>query len=446
MGPDSVAARSIRFVNVAEVITPSGDSIRVDLEVTNRSSYVPHDASLNRLNGLFAQINLECNHAVDLRVTMVASCARARSCVACTDPSFSEAARIGCFALGCSCYGTTVYSPFACEGAIATAHRNGYGCAEMTQPLVLPASALVSMTVYDFDTGADGSVIEQLRIPGYEYFKTPLRASSGAAVTQTVHVNAADHIFTSTARGTPADNPTDPQSLTVEQASRGVTFFFRPQDGVVDATFTVSGTPGCTGRSLLFAGDSALCTPPPPMSPPPPYPPRLPPSPPSVPPPPLPPTTPPPPPSPTPRAVPSPSLPAPSLPVSLGASPPLADFADITDALATETGGDDDGDFVSSTTVTLAVIAALVLCGAACFTLPLLRRLRSRRSKGPCEAIVGAPLAVQVDTTSVVAVEKVKIEDVEFVKDDADAAGVDPDLATASEVTCWVTGSGEKTP
>ena len=60
-------------------------------------------------------------------------------------------------------------------------------------------------------------------------------ASSGAPVTQTVHVNAADHIFTSTARGTPADNPTDPQSLTVEQASRGVTFFFRPQDGVVDA-------------------------------------------------------------------------------------------------------------------------------------------------------------------------------------------------------------------
>ena len=419
MGPDSTAARSIRFVNVAEVISPSGDSIRVDLEVTNRSSYVPHDASLNRLNGLFAQINLECNHAVDLRVTMVTSCARARSCVTCTDPSFSEAARIGCFALGCSCYGTTVYSPFACEGAEAAAHRSGYGCAEMTQPLVLPASALVSMTVYDFDTGADGSVIEQLRIPGYEYFKTPLRASSGAPVTQTVHVNAVDHIFTSTARGTPADNPTDPQSLTVEQASRGVTFFFRPQDGVVDATFTVSGAPGCTGRSLLFAGDSALCTPPPPMLPPPPYPPSTPPSPPSVPPtlpPPLPPFSPPPPPSPFPPTMPSPSPPpVPSLPVPLGASPPLADIADVTDALATETGGEDDGDGLSSTAVTLVVIAALALCVACCFILLFVRRRRKQRSKKP--AVVGAPVAFQVDTPSAMSIEKITIEDIEILKD-----------------------------
>ena len=43
-------------------------------------------------------------------------------------------------------------------------------------------------------------------------------------------MNEADHIFTSTARGSSSDNPTDPQSLTAEQASKGIQFFFRSRD------------------------------------------------------------------------------------------------------------------------------------------------------------------------------------------------------------------------
>ena len=63
--------------------------------------------------------------------------------------------------------------------------------------------------------------------------------------------------------------PTDAQSLTDEQASKGVQFFFRPQYGYIEATFSVSynGAGSCTGRNLMFAGDSALCAPPPPMPP-----------------------------------------------------------------------------------------------------------------------------------------------------------------------------------
>jgi len=58
-----------------------------------------------------------------------------------------------------------------------------------------------------------------------------------------------------------------------------VQFFFRSQYGYVEAEYAVlSSTAGCTGRNLLFAGDSALCTPPPlpPVLPPPPLPPPAP--------------------------------------------------------------------------------------------------------------------------------------------------------------------------
>ena len=42
--------------------------------------------------------------------------------------------------------------------------------------------------------------IEQLTIPGYDYFKTPLHPASGDVITSTVVVNEAQHLFTSTAR------------------------------------------------------------------------------------------------------------------------------------------------------------------------------------------------------------------------------------------------------
>ena len=148
--------------------------------------------------------------------------------------------------------------------------------------MTLPGGAMVSMTVYDFDTGPNDDYEEILTVPEYAYYKTPLRPESGNVVNSTIAVDTATKTFTSTAAGDSSGNPTDPMSLTDEQASRGVTFFFKSDDGEVEATFKVtSTTAGCTGRNLLFAGDAAMCTPPPPMppqpppSPPPPSPPPL---------------------------------------------------------------------------------------------------------------------------------------------------------------------------
>ena len=294
-GPDAGAPQEIRFVNVGAFYLPDGSSKHFDLVVTNRSSYTPHNASLNTLSaGRFAQINLASNHEVSLRVTMVHSCASAQSCVACFDASLSESERISCFAAGCACYGTTVFSEVSCLGASAAAKQASYGCGQMSTTLVLPREAMVTCTVYDFDTGPTGEYREQLRIPGYEYFVTPLRASVGVSsstpLTSTIFVNAGAHLFTATARGDSSDNPTDPKALTADQASRGIQFFFRPDNGYIDATFSVSylGSGAGEGRNLLFAGDSALCEPPPPSpplmpppSPPPPFhpPPRPPPTP-----------------------------------------------------------------------------------------------------------------------------------------------------------------------
>ena len=123
--------------------------------------------------------------------------------------------------------------------------------------MVLPVGAMVSMTVFDLDTGPSGEYVESLTVPEYAYYKTPLRASSGESVTSTVDVNEAARTFTSTAVGDVSDNPTDPLNLTAGQAMRGVQFFFASQDGIVEATFAVSSSSvGCTGSNLLFAGDS----------------------------------------------------------------------------------------------------------------------------------------------------------------------------------------------
>ena len=150
--------------------------------------------------------------------------------------------------------------------------------------MTLPGGAMVSMTVYDFDTGPNDDYEEKLTVPEYAYYKTPLRPESGNAVTSTIAVDTATKTFTSTAAGDSFDNPTDPTTLTDEQASRGVTFFFRSDDGEIEATFAVtSATASFTGRNLLFAGDAALCTPSP--APPSPPTPSLPPGPPLSPPP-----------------------------------------------------------------------------------------------------------------------------------------------------------------
>ena len=46
-----------------------------------------------------------------------------------------------------------------------------------------PMCPLATLSVFDLDTSSDGQYIEQITVHDYEYFKTPLRASSGADVT-----------------------------------------------------------------------------------------------------------------------------------------------------------------------------------------------------------------------------------------------------------------------
>ena len=116
--------------------------------------------------------------------------------------------------------------------------------------MTLPGGAMVSMTVYDFDTGPNGDYEEKLTVPEYAYYKTPLRPESGNAVASTIAVDTTTKTFTSTAAGDSFDNPTDPTTLTDEQASRGVTFFFKSDDGEVEATFKVTTTTaGCTAAT-----------------------------------------------------------------------------------------------------------------------------------------------------------------------------------------------------
>lgn len=291
-------------------------SIVFDIVLTSLTPYIPYDPSLNRLNGQFAQINLACNQATTFRVTTTFSCARMASCKLCdalgSTPLVNE-----CYSAGCACYGTTVYSSPECTGAQKEAKRINYMCDDRDQKIVLP-SGYITMTVYDFDTGINGDYIERLTVPDYAYFKTPLRPTSGnQSITSTISVNEQLKTFTSTAPGDSADNPTNPTSLTDTQASKGVQFFFQSQNGYIDVAFAVSSeTSGCTGRNLLFAGDSVLCYSPPPSPPDPPFPPPNPP--------PLPPTLPPSPsPPPLPPAIPpSPAPPPPAVPVPPSPPPP----------------------------------------------------------------------------------------------------------------------------
>ena len=103
------------------------------------------------------------------------------------------------------------------------------------------------MTVYDFDTGPSGDYIEELTVPEFAYYVTPLRPSSGDVVTSTVFVNEAQRTFTSTVAGSSADNPSSPTTLTNAQAANGVQFFFASDDGVIDA--------GAGGAEVASEGD-----------------------------------------------------------------------------------------------------------------------------------------------------------------------------------------------
>ena len=326
-GPETSASHSIRFVNVGTVYRPGGSPLNFDIELTNQTSYVPHDSSVNGFkNGRFAQVNLGARQSVRLRATLLASCSSARSCRVCTETGLTEQARIQCFASGCACVGTTVYMETHCTSATVQSQRQSYSCAQRDAVVVLPGEALASLTTFDLDAGAGGMYVEKLQVDGYWSYVTPLRSMSGAAIVSTIHVDDSARTFTGTAQGPDSDQddlPSDPKRLSDTQAARGIQFFFRPDDGYIEATFSVSylGTGVGQGRNLLFAGDSALCEPPPPIPPllPPPPPPPSPP-PPSAPPPSPPPPSPPPPvptfpfPLPPPPNVPPPSPPLPRNP------------------------------------------------------------------------------------------------------------------------------------
>ena len=233
LGPDESAPPVIRYVNVGTVYSPQTGPFNIDLQLSNHSAYASFNTSRNNLvNGKFAQVTVACNTAVRLRVTVLLSCTQGGSCTSCRDPSLSSSARTQCFAAGCDCYGTTVYNEVSCSGAVEEEAKASYGCANMGQVVVLPSSSMVTMSLYDFVSGTSGEHVEQVTFPEFEYYKTPLRASSGNDVTSTVYFNPNTNTFTSTEAGAPSD-PADPQSLTDEQARRGVQLFFRPQHGYI---------------------------------------------------------------------------------------------------------------------------------------------------------------------------------------------------------------------
>ena len=154
-------AQGIRYVNVGEVFSSDGQTVNIDLLVTNTSAYTPHNASLNILNGQFAQVNVACNTDVWLRVHTMFSCSTGSSCGTCSGKP-TQAERDACFSSGCSCFGTTVNSQADCSGISKESKRENYGCALMDTPIIVPNRALVSMTVYDFETGALGDYSEEL--------------------------------------------------------------------------------------------------------------------------------------------------------------------------------------------------------------------------------------------------------------------------------------------
>jgi len=220
LGPDVSATipPSIRYVNVGTIYSPTSGAINFDLEVTNRSRYSPFNASLNTIiNGNFAQINVACNTSVDLRLSVRQSCTNGSSCVFCD--SLGSAAKAQCYTSGCDCFGVQVTTEQQCSGAAAAAARASYGCTQMSNPITFPSDAMVSMTVYDFDTGSDGKLTEELTMPGYVYWKTPLHPASDNFVSSTITVDRISRTFRSNAA--PSDGvPSHPKILSDDQASR----------------------------------------------------------------------------------------------------------------------------------------------------------------------------------------------------------------------------------
>lgn len=139
---------SLRFTNVGSTGLTNGVIFRFDLVVTVRGSYTPADASLNGLNGRFANINVAAGTCVDLRVQPFPSCSTLTNCVEC-DRSATPNERIACYARGCSCFAEECTTIACCSGELRAYKRRTYNCLQMDVPFTFPGAALIGMSVFD---------------------------------------------------------------------------------------------------------------------------------------------------------------------------------------------------------------------------------------------------------------------------------------------------------
>ena len=251
-GPDS-GDQNMRYSNVGSATLDTIGTVHFDLVVTAQTAYTASDPSLNGLNGRFAQINFAANTQVDLRVRVYMSC--------CTQTELRRVRRserngsIGVLhdrmlLLRHAVHGRRLLQPVRGE-----MNRMNYNCTQKDTPVVLPSTSMVGLSIFDLDTGPTGEYTESVTASNFAYFVSPLRPSSGNDISTTLAINRATGTFTSTATGSPADNPSDPRSLTDVQASRAVQLFFQPRQGYVDMTFAVT----YNGTAANPAGRSLLC-------------------------------------------------------------------------------------------------------------------------------------------------------------------------------------------
>lgn len=110
------------------------------------------------------------------------------------------------------------------------------------------------LTIFDFDEQRHGGANEIVRVPAHEVLKYTLSKNSAVIVEpQDKYL-----MFSSTAYGNAADNPTHPMNLTESQKDKSIALLY----GSSRLTMEVEVTPGHKGRNLVFAGSSSLtCAP-----------------------------------------------------------------------------------------------------------------------------------------------------------------------------------------
>ena len=171
----------LRYAAVGSLLGPAG-RIYFDLVVANMSTYSPYDASLNGLDGAesFARINVAANSEVQLRVYVRPSCCSMDTCRRCDQLGAPGSTAVNdCYSNGCCCVNVIAFSPAACATETTDQRRASYFCNQMDILIVLPRTEMVSITVYDLDSGPNGNYREEYVTSEFEYYKTPLRSDTG---------------------------------------------------------------------------------------------------------------------------------------------------------------------------------------------------------------------------------------------------------------------------